>query len=66
MEDRKLDELRVADAELQSGKTSGRTFLQYSPGAVAFLTDRPVVQARVSRLIQEQVTAPPIESKHKS
>lgn len=50
-----LEELRVADQELSSGNVQGRVFVQISPGAVAFLTDRPVAQARVSRLLKQAI-----------
>lgn len=50
-----VEELRVAQQELTSGSTRGEVFLQLSPGAVAFLTDRPVVQARVARQLRERV-----------
>jgi hypothetical protein len=53
------EELRVADQELLSGNTRGKVFLQLSKGAVAFLTDRPVVQARVSRQLRENIEAEP-------
>jgi hypothetical protein len=50
-----IEELRVADQELKSGNTQGKVFVQLSPGAVAFQQERPVVQARVSRLIHEKI-----------
>lgn len=56
----KLEELRVAKTELSSGNSSGQTFLRYSPGSVAFLTDRSVVEARISRLLQKEIAAQPL------
>jgi hypothetical protein len=53
------EELRVADQELSSGNTKGQVFVQVSKGAVAFLTDRPVVQARVSRQLRASIEAEP-------
>lgn len=50
-----LEVLRVASQELSSGNQSGQVFLQLSPGAVAFALDRPVLQARVSRLLHEAI-----------
>jgi hypothetical protein len=55
--ERSPQELRVAGQELSSGKQTGQVFVQLSPGAVAFLTDRPVAQARVSRHLAEAVDA---------
>jgi hypothetical protein len=45
---RKISELRVAQAELVSGNTQGRVFMRLSPGAVAFVTDRKVAEERVA------------------
>ena len=50
-----LQTLRVAQQELSSGNQSGQVFYQLSPGAVAFGVDRPVLQARVSRLIHQAI-----------
>lgn len=50
-----LEVLRVAQQELSSGNQKGQVFLQLSPGAVAFQIDRPVLQARVSRLLHEAI-----------
>ena len=50
-----LEVLRVAQQELSSGNQSGRVFYQLSPGAVALSIDRPVLQARVSRLLHEAI-----------
>lgn len=52
-----VQELRVADQELSAGNHRGKVFLQLSPGAVAFLTDRPVAHARVSRHLQAAIDA---------
>lgn len=49
----RIQELRVADHELRVGK--GAVYMQLSAGAVAFLTDRPVAQARVSRKLRQAV-----------
>ena len=50
-----VDVLRVAQQELSSGNRSGQVFCQLSPGAVAFAVDRPVLQARVSRLLHQAI-----------
>ena len=50
-----LEVLRVASQELSSGNQTGQVFLQLSPGAVAFSLERPVLQARVSRLLHEAI-----------
>ena len=57
-----LDILRVAQQELSSGNQSGQVFVQLSPGAVALAVERPVVQARVSRLLQHAIDQQPTES----
>jgi hypothetical protein len=54
-----IEELRVSQQELSSGNTKGQVFVQLSKGAVAFLTDRLVVQARVSRQLRERIDAEP-------
>jgi hypothetical protein len=53
----RIQELRVADHELHTigTGTHGAVFVRVSPGAVAILTDRPVAQARVSRLLRQAV-----------
>lgn len=56
-----LDALRVAQTELVSGDTSGQVFLQLSPGAAMFRTDRTVAQGVVASKIQESVAAEPPE-----
>jgi len=50
-----VQELRVADQELHTGNRNGRVFTQLSPGAVAFLTERPVAQARVVRQLRQAI-----------
>ena len=50
-----LQVLRVAQQELSSGNQSGSVFCQLSPGAVAFAYERPVLQARVSRLLHQAI-----------
>jgi hypothetical protein len=47
-----LEALRVAQAELSSGDTSGSVFRQFSPGAAMFLTDRSVTQEKVASEIR--------------
>ena len=59
-EERSLQELRVADQELSSGSQQGKVYVQLSPGAVAFLSDRPVAQARVSRQLHGAIVASPV------
>lgn len=59
-EDRSVQELRVADQELSSGDQTGKVFVQLSSGAVAFLTDRDVAQARVSRHLRKAIDASPV------
>jgi hypothetical protein len=43
-----ITQLRVAQAELISGDTSGRVFCRLSPGAVAIQMDRTKLQDQVS------------------
>jgi hypothetical protein len=51
-----LEELRVSKQEILSGTTSGRrVYVRLSPGAVAFPMERPVVTARVDRLIISKI-----------
>lgn len=50
-----LEVLRVAHQELSSGNQRGQVFVQLSPGAVALHVDRPVAQARVSRLLHQAI-----------
>jgi hypothetical protein len=57
-----IETLRVADQELLSGNTTGRVFVRLSPGAAAILTERPTVQARVSRQLRAAVDADPASS----
>jgi hypothetical protein len=40
--------LRVAQAELMSGDTSGKVYVRLSEGSVAFLVDRPQAQSEVA------------------
>lgn len=56
-----LDVLRVAQSELASGSTKGEVYLQASPGAVMFLTERSVAQVKVASQIQAAIllTPPP-------
>ncbi len=48
-------ELRVSQQELRSGAQSGKVYMQHSPGAVAFLTERHVADARVSRMLRNEL-----------
>lgn len=50
-----IQELRVVDHELHAGAGSGNVYTRLSPGAVAFLTERPVAQARVTRHLHQAV-----------
>jgi len=51
----RLEALRVAQAELSGGDTSGRVFVQHSPGAAMFLTDRAVAKEKVASDIRQIV-----------
>jgi hypothetical protein len=53
----KLEALRVAQAELVSGNTNGSVYLQASPGAAAFLTDRTVAIEVISEGIRSTIEA---------
>ena len=57
---RSLQELRVADQELSSGNQTGAVYVRLSPGAVAFLTERHVAQARVSRHLRDAIDSSPV------
>ncbi len=50
-----LAELRVSQQELHSGAQTGKVYMQHSPGAVAFLTERQVAEARVSRMLRNEI-----------
>ena len=54
-----LTGLRVAKAELTSGDTTGKVYMRLSEGSVAFLTKRPVVEARVKKMIEFEVAKGP-------
>ena len=51
----KLEALRVAQAELSSGDTTGKVFMQASPGAAMFLADRKVAKEKVAAEIRQIV-----------
>jgi hypothetical protein len=51
-DNKRLVALRVAQAELRSGDTSGKIFVQLSEGAAMFLTDRSVAQEKVASEIR--------------
>eukprot|EP00545_Synedropsis_sp_CCMP1620_P006560 CAMPEP_0119013410 /NCGR_PEP_ID=MMETSP1176-20130426/8438_1 /TAXON_ID=265551 /ORGANISM="Synedropsis recta cf, Strain CCMP1620" /LENGTH=73 /DNA_ID=CAMNT_0006966501 /DNA_START=67 /DNA_END=288 /DNA_ORIENTATION=- len=53
----KLEALRVAQGELCSGNMSGSVYMQLSPGAAAFLTDRTVAMESVSKGIRATIEA---------
>jgi hypothetical protein len=55
-----ISTLRVAQAELISGDTSGKVYVRLSEGAVAFLTKRPVAEARVKKMIQQEISKQPV------
>ena len=57
----KITTLRVAQAELSSGDTSGNVYMRLSPGSVAFLTNRSVVEARVDKMIQQEIAKHPVQ-----
>jgi hypothetical protein len=50
-----LSALRVAQAELMSGDTSGKVYVRLSPGSVAFLTERSKVEEKVSIQLRQAV-----------
>ena len=47
-----LEEYRVAQAELSSGNTNGNVYMQLSPGAGLFLTDRIIAVENISNRIR--------------
>jgi hypothetical protein len=51
--------LRVAQAELTEGDTTGKVYMRLSKGAVAFLTKRSVVEARVQKMIEIETIKDP-------
>ncbi len=57
---RSLEELRVAQAELSSGNTSGQVYHRLSPGAALLLSDRSLVQAKLAEQILKAVAADPV------
>jgi len=50
-----INELRVAQAELDSGNTDGEVYLRLSEGAVAFCTQRQSVQQHVDQHLRSAV-----------
>lgn len=52
---KRLEELRVAQAELSSGDTSGRVLVQSSPGAVFRVTERSATKETVASEIRQLV-----------
>lgn len=52
-----LEQLRVAQGELCIGNTDGAVFVQLSPGAAMFLTDRAVALDQVSMKIRNTIDA---------
>ena len=56
-----ISTLRVAQSELSSGDTSGKVYMRLSTGSVAFLTKRSVVQARVDKMIQQEIAKHPVQ-----
>jgi len=53
----KLEALRVAQTELCSGDTNGSVYVQLSPGAAMFLTDRSLAVEQVSKDIRGIIAA---------
>lgn len=49
----RLEALRVAQAELSGGNTSGKVFVQQSQGAVMILTDRDTAKEKVATEIRQ-------------
>ena len=57
-----LPKLRVAKSELASGDTTGKVYMRLSEGSVAFLTKRTVAEARVCKMIQQQIAKNPVQN----
>ena len=57
-----LEALRVAQAELCSGNTNGAVYIQLSPGAALFRTDRVATLEKVSKEIQRVIQRDEVES----
>lgn len=53
--------LRVTKSELTNGDTSGKVYMRLSKGSVAFLTKRSVVEARINKMIQQEVMKNPVQ-----
>lgn len=51
----RLEALRVAQAELSGGDTSGRVYTQHSQGAAMFLADRAAVKEELASEIRQIV-----------
>lgn len=50
---KKINELRVAQAELTSGNTEGKVFVRLSSGAVGFRIERQEAQERVTKELRK-------------
>lgn len=48
-----MEALRVAQAELNAGNTSGKVFMQHSPGAAMILTERAAAKEAVASEIRQ-------------
>ena len=57
-----LAALRVAQAELCSGNTNGAVYIQLSPGAAMFRTDRVVALEKVSKEVSQVIQRDVMES----
>lgn len=60
---RDISTLRVAQAELSSGDTTGKVYMRLSPGSVAFLKDRSDVKQKVSAQIRQAVLSESLDTK---
>lgn len=58
-----ISTLRVTKSELTSGDTAGKVYMRLSAGSVAFLTKRTVVEARVSKMIEQEINRNPSNAK---
>lgn len=62
----RLEALRVAQAELSGGDVSEKVFVQQSPGAAMFLTDRSVAKEKVASEIRQIVLGEEASGKQKA
>lgn len=62
----RLEALRVAQAELNSGDQSGKVFVQTSPGAAMFFADRSVAKEKVASEIRQIVLREELNKEEKT